>query len=101
MNTPKITRRKCDGIWMIAYNVGEKRKRRSLGTKDEMTARIKFNEDTGQPTPSPQVIPTAAPVSYLPEEPKVTYVDAINQFMLSTYGIKDAWSAKRKPQCHK
>ena len=51
--------------------------RRSLRTTDEMVARIKFNEITGQPAVSQQVMPVAATASYLLEEPRITYVDAI------------------------
>ena len=77
MNTPKITRNNRDCIWMIAFYDGKKRMRRSPTTTDEMVARIKFDEITGQPAVSPQVMPVAATASYLLEETRITYVDAI------------------------
>ena len=98
MNTPKMSRRKRDGIFMLTYYDGNERIRISLGIKNEIAARIKYTDLTGL---SPQCQP-ALPVmikaeSYNPEYPTVEYVDAINEFMLSAYGIQNAWYAKRKP----
>ena len=96
MRTPKIYPNKRDGLWHISYYVDGKRKRKSLGTRDEVTATILASKLSGLP-----VTPTAIPLDAPSLKSGVLFVEAVNKFIKSKWGINDAWMHKPKPQCNK
>ena len=91
MKTPKLTQRKRDGIWEVSYHQNNKRIHKSLGTKSRIEPGIRFTQLTG----------CAVPIEPEPTTPSTLYVDAVNGFIEAKWGIKNAWTSKRKPQCYK
>ena len=104
MKTPKLYQRKRDGIWEVSYYHNNKRIRKSLGTRDGIEAGIQFTRFTGLPNPMTAnvvpapVVPMALVAPVAPEPPPIgtLYVDAVNEFIEAKWGIKNAWTRKRR-----
>jgi len=96
MKTPKLYKNNRDGIWQISYYLDDKRERKSLGTKCEMTANLLASKLTGFP-----IAPVATPLDAPALQSGVSFVEAVNKFIKSKWGINDAWMYKPKPQCNK
>ena len=103
MRAPTIYRSKRDGIWQISYYLDGKRKRQSLGTKCEMTANLLASKLTGYPVESSKKSQDLSAIdnnSTPIDKTGVLFVEAVNKFIKSKWGINDAWMHKSKSRCY-
>jgi len=85
MSTSKLKQRKRDGIYYIDYHQNGQRIRISLATRDYNQALViatKYGVNH---------VPTIAPILYGQTQKKVSYIEAVNKFLLTDYNQPSAW----------
>ena len=95
MKNPKIVKRNRDGVYSIEYYENHKRKVRSLGTKDKIEAGIRYSQLTGHLIAGNHVAESWS-TPRTRKERKANYILAVNKFILSKWGLQDAWTAKNQ-----
>ena len=84
MSTSKLKQRKRDGIYYIDYHQNGQRIRISLATRDYNQALViatKYGMNH---------VPTIAPILYGQTQKKVSYIEAVNKFLLTDYNQPSA-----------
>ena len=85
MSTYKLKQRKRDKIFYVDYHQNGQRIRISLATRDYNQALVlatKYGVNH---------VPTVAPILYGQTQEKVSYIEAVNKFILSDYNQPNAW----------
>ena len=98
MKAPRLCKNYRDGIWFLSCYVDKKRKRLSLHTCDQVIASWAEAQLTGfQISPVTEIPNGNNPAS----KSGVSFVEAVNKFIKSKWGLNDAWMHNPKPQCNK
>jgi len=86
-------KRKNSGIYFIEWNENGTRHRHSLKTRDDKQAQVEYCKQTGMLYKIERIVPKKV------KPKKVTFQDAVNEYMWEKYGLKNVWSHKFKACC--
>jgi len=95
-STKYALKQRNNGRWFIEWNENGTRHRKALKTNDLEQAQVSFCNFTGTMAYIAKV-KTGKPT--VVNSLKVRFKDAVDEFIWSKYGIKNAWNRKSKPQC--